>query len=141
MPAWSRYFDEAVKTLVSESGIELIELFGYEYGNDYTVQDGLVCFVAKACVEGAAHVHVRAQRMINGRGFDLHPKLPLSFTKEVDCRVRSLIPGDVAAPDVQAQLRYPIGPAGLIVVVGSGKTAMDCMIKLAALGESVTSRV
>eukprot|EP01047_Picozoa_sp_COSAG01_P053843 COSAG01_NODE_5815_length_4017_cov_3.964267_2_plen_231_part_00 len=26
-------------------------------------------------------------------------------------------------------------------VVGSGKTAMDCMIKLAALGESVTSRV
>ena len=135
------YFDEAVKNIIAETGIEILELFGYEYCSDYAVAQGKVCFTAKALVEGAADVTVTAGKMINGKGFDLHPKLPLTFGAEVDNRLHSLIPGDIASKEARALMCYPKEEGGLIVVVGSGKTAMDCMIKLAALGDSVTSRL
>jgi hypothetical protein len=136
------YFDESIKNITAETGIEILELFGYEYSNDYTVTaDTKVSFVARALVQGAADVAVTADRMINGRGFDLHPKRPLSFGPEVDARLHSLIPGEVASAEMQALMRYPQESPGLIVVVGSGKTAMDCMLKLAALGPDATRHV
>ena len=126
--------------MVAETGIELIQLFGYEY-TDYSVHEGQVQFTARALMPGAANVTVTASRMINGRGFDLRPKAPLAFGAPVDARIVSLAPPDLGVGGHLSMIKYPRGAAGLIVVVGSGKTAMDCMIKLAELGESVTRRV
>ena len=135
------HFDEVVAKVVAETGIELVECFGFEYQNDYRVEHGKVCFTAHALIDGAANVEVTADRMISGRGFDLHTKQPLSFNTNVDSRFHSLVPPDLGSGHVMAQIRYPSSTPGLIVVIGSGKTAMDCMIKLAELGESVTNRM
>jgi len=84
---------------------------------------------------GAPPVTITADRVIVATGADVSPKRPLALSAVA---VHSLLPDDLARPEWSALLRYTDKP---IVIVGSGKTAMDAIIFLSRHHPSALSRV
>jgi len=127
------HFEDIVSKNVEEKNLELVTLFGYEY-KKHEVVDGaveLTAYCLKDCFSETrlpppAAVRVRADKMIKAMGFDIEIKRPLSFTSQ---RVVSVCPADVLKPAWNTYMRSR-GRDKPIVLIGSGKTAMDCIYQV-----------
>jgi hypothetical protein len=133
------HFEDIVAAAVEESKVELFPLFGYSY-DGHTIVDGAVELTVQCCLKpgetnsGAldmppppSTVSIRAERMIKATGFDIQMKRPLPFSSS---RVVSLCPADVLQPSWNAVMRSEAHRNKPIYIIGSGKTAMDCIYHL-----------
>jgi hypothetical protein len=126
------HLEDIVTAATNESKVELVPLFGYLYDN-HGVTGGTVHLNVNCCLTGATNmptapgtVLIRAQRVIKATGLDIQIKQPLSFSSP---RAVSICPADVLQPTWNAVMRSP-APAHQdkpIYIIGSGKTAMDCI--------------
>jgi len=129
---------DIVAMATSDSGVELVELFGFEYIEHHSA-GGAVEVRIKPCPKAATgpnqpvvpdNLSIRAARVIKAIGLDVEIKRPLRLTA---CNVHSISPKDVLSPHWKAAVRFSDKP---IFVIGSGKTAMDVINHFAGSGLS-----
>ncbi len=127
------HFQDIVAAALEESGVELIPLFGHSY-TGHTIENGRVRLTAereptlerKGGLPTSPSVTVTADRLIKASGFDIKMKQPLPCATT---RVVSLTPADVLKPTWNAAMRT-VWRDKPIYIIGSGKTAMDCVYHL-----------
>jgi hypothetical protein len=131
------HLEDIVTAATKESKIDLVPLFGYSY-DDHAVTNGVVQLTVNCRLTGATNsgadmpsppgtVLIRAKRMIKATGLDIQMKQPLPFSSP---RVVSICPADVLQPTWNAVMRSPAHRDKPIYIIGSGKTAMDCIYHL-----------
>ncbi|MAQ19038.1 MAG: hypothetical protein CMN30_30095 [Sandaracinus sp.] len=108
---------------ISAAELEVDARFGHEY-RSHSVDRGRVLVRARDA-EGRA-LGVRADRLLIAKGFDITIRPPFPIASDA---VESLSVTDPRVADAAAAAT----PAPL-VVIGSGKTAMDCVLHLVGLG-------
>jgi len=137
------HFEDIVALVVEEKALDLVMLWGYEY-RGHSVEGGKVQLVAHPLMENVGAdvlpVKVTAGKMINATGLDVQRKLPFVFPN-VSHLVHSLSPSDVGTAKWNALMRHSRDAAKPIWIIGSGKTAVDVILKLCTLGADVRSRL
>ena len=86
------HFEDCVRRIKEESGVEIIELFGYEYRGHDEGEDAVQLTASPLMSNGAEAVRVVAGRLIKASGFDLKWKRPFVFGGGVQPRLHSLVP-------------------------------------------------
>jgi len=86
------HFEDCVRRIKAESGVEIIELFGYEYRGHDEGEDAVQLTASPLMSNGAEAVRVVAGRLIKASGFDLKLKRPFVFGGGVQSRFHSLVP-------------------------------------------------
>ena len=136
-----------VADVVAEKNLDLVELFEHEYtGHDAAgpTDDPVVIRarpLAAAAGFGPAAIRVLATRLIVATGLDLAPLKPLRFTAP-PAVVHSLAPSEVLTPRCTYAMRFGPDAGKPIIVLGSGKTALDTMCvgqRAAVASRSMTS--
>jgi hypothetical protein len=124
------HFQDIATAALGESKVELVPLFRHSY-TGHAIENGEVVLTAAYCGDNgmlplAPKVTIRAQRLIKATGFDIQMKRPLPCQTS---RVVSLCPADVLQPAWNAAMRTTCRDKP-IYIIGSGKTAMDCIYHL-----------
>lgn len=120
-----QHFENIAAACVREKSLDLVTLFQYEY-DGHLINSERRVEVNATSFTGLPKAKISCKRMINARGVNIQPKLPFVFP-EASC-IHSLTPGDVSAPEWSTRIRY--NQHKPVIVVGSGKTAMDVMLYL-----------
>jgi len=128
------HFEHIVSEAVEQRQLDLICLFGYKYTRHAVTEEGarrIVEVCAEPCSGGSEaalpRMTVQASRLIKATGFDIVIKEPMNLTSQ---RVHSLAPKDVLTPYWNAKMNYSGDCMAPVWVIGSGKTAYDCMYHL-----------
>ncbi len=138
------HFDDIVHAACEESGIELVYLWGYEADVLNVEKRGREkLFLHGRALErlgqDVSNVEILADKVINCSGFDVKPMESFVFARNVD--VHSYNPRTILSASARAHLQYSNSKEREIWIVGSGKTALDTILALSKLGESVRNRI
>jgi hypothetical protein len=129
------HFQDIVAAASEEAQVEVVTLFGYEFGWDHKIVEGAVeCVVKWAGDKWNSNqkltppelVHIRADKMIKAMGFQIQIKEPLVLPTQ---RVVSLCPADILRPAWNAYMRAE-GRDKPIYFVGSGKVLHHCELSI-----------
>ena len=130
------YFEESIAEITEKTGVEVVRVFGYKMtGYKADAVGGVVKVQADAVNGSGESLVISAQRLIKALGYDVPIKHPIKFSA-VD-QVVSTCPVDLLNPELMRQLKSSSKP---VIVLGSGKTALDTM-NLLAKENGVSSRV
>ena len=139
------YFKHCINEIKVKKGIEIIELWGYEY-RGHNVKSKKVNIMAYPLFNNNTihKINVVANRLIKGNGYDLKVKAPFVFaeSKNVNDKFHSLTANDVLLPATNALMLFSKDKDKPIYIIGSGKTAVDAMNAMSTeLGSRVTNRM
>ncbi|EOD14120.1 hypothetical protein EMIHUDRAFT_212130 [Emiliania huxleyi CCMP1516] len=122
-----QYFEETMEACVTERSLDVVKLFEHHF-DGHSTNDGKVEISVHRMAQPSAKLRVVASRLIKALGADTPIKSP--FPVPGGLSVHSLCPGDVGSPSCIAKMRFGEFRAAPIFVVGSGKTAMDVILRL-----------
>ena len=130
------YFEESIAEITEKTGVEVLRVFGYKMTGYKADAAGGVVEVEADAVDGSGErVVISAKRLIKATGFDVPIKHPIEFSAAD--QVVSTCPVDLLSPELVRQMKSSSKP---VIVLGSGKTALDTMNMLAK-EKGVSSRV
>ena len=103
------YFKHCINEIKVKKGIEIIELWGYEY-RGHNVKSKKVNIMAYPLFNNNTihKINVVANRLIKGNGYDLKVKAPFVFaeSKNVNDKFHSLTANDVLLPATNALMLF-----------------------------------
>eukprot|EP00038_Savillea_parva_P010451 m.190409 g.190409 ORF g.190409 m.190409 type:complete len:543 (-) comp18030_c0_seq1:84-1712(-) len=142
LPEITRHFKETiVGAAVSDKALDLVLLFEHEYEGHAA---DATCVTVRATPRHGSSMdgptRVVADRLIVATGVNTAPLHPLTFTAG-SVAVHSMAPNDVLTSEWSLRMRFGPDRHKPIVVLGSGKTALDAIIALTSAFPDVTDRI
>ena len=128
-PEILEHFEDIAKTCTKERSIDLVRLFGYEMSTYSVHEDEKIVEVTSTPVKSESDLPVtvvKANRLIKATGFQVPIKKPIKFSAAD--KIQSLAPVNIMRDDWNEKIKASEAP---IYVLGSGKTSIDVMNRLA----------
>lgn len=121
-----QHFENIAAACVTEKRLDLVKLFEYEFVEHRVDSIGKVVEVDAVPLGsdlGLPTMRIAASRFIIADGSNIHAKQPLEFSAA--SQVHSMSAVNVSMPDWEVKMRFSKDKDKPIIIIGSGKTAID----------------